>query len=68
MLYPRFPFVDLGYLYASIIQNSPCKVLHNLHKNGIYLFTYAEGDLMKNFQKIEGKKEPCGSCFIYCIS
>lgn len=61
--YPRFPFVDLGRPYALIIQNSPCKVLHNLHKNKIYLFTH----IGRQFgEKILGKtgdeKEPCGSC------
>ena len=40
-----------------IIHNLYPKVLHNLHKNGIYLFTHVgEGDLMKNFQKIGNEK------------
>ena len=41
-----------------IIHNLYPKVLHNLHKNEIYLFTHVwEGDLMKNFQKIEDEKK-----------
>lgn len=56
------------YQSDSIIQNSPCKVLHNLHKNEIYLFTHAGGgDLMKKFQKNRERKKSLAALALFTV-